>query len=312
MSRHIDSFPAPVAPKPKKLIVLSAPRTGTHGLYQALKVLGFKPYHMVEVFANGADHCRFMTEGLQASAEGTFAPYFADPGDGGDIDGRAEFDKWFADYDMWMVPWGYDCSLANILLPPRVQIIVEMPFFMVTEIVEAYPDAKFLLTERDPDKWAKSWLNTIGPLTLKFSQFPTNILKHFSPLSRNMGVFAGVNRRLYFKSDKNDEVAHRNLVAHYKEYIAKVKEIVPPAQLKVCRLEDGFGWDEICPYLGVPVPADTEWPSRNQPEEFFTISDKALSTDHSKLTIAASVLAPLVAVGIWYARTEGRWLPKIF
>ncbi|KAK8094863.1 hypothetical protein PG997_001548 [Apiospora hydei] len=291
MSRHIDSLPAPAAPKPKKLIVLSAPRTGTHGLYQALKVLGFKPYHMVEVFANGADHCRYMTEGLQASAEGTFAPYFADTGDGGNLDGRAEFDKWFADYD----------------------IIVEMPFFMLTEVVEAYPDAKFLLTERDPDKWAKSWLNTIGPLTLQFSQFPTNILKHFSPLSRNMGVFAGVNRRLYFKSDKNDEVAHRNLVAHYKEYIAKVKSIVPPAQLKVCRLEDGFGWDEICPYLGVPVPEDTEWPSRNQPEEFFAISDKALRTGgQSKLAIAASVLAPLVAVGIWYARTGGRGLPKLF
>ncbi|KAK8087243.1 hypothetical protein PG994_002217 [Apiospora phragmitis] len=279
MSRHIDSLPAPVDPKPTKLIVLSAPRTGTHGLYQALKVLGFKPYHMVEVFANGADHARYMTEGLAASAEGTFPPY-----------GRAEFDKWFADYD----------------------IIVEMPFFMLTETVEAYPDAKFLLMERDPDKWAKSWLNTIGPLTLQFSQFPISITKYFNPLSRAMGRFAVLNRRLFFKSDQNDEAAHRNLVAHYKEYIAKVKAIVPPPQLKVCRLEDGFGWAEICPYLGVPAPpADVEWPSRNQPEEFFQISNKALSSSKAA-AVAASVLAPLVAVGIWYARTGGRGLLKLF
>lgn len=92
-----------------------------------------------------------------------------------------------------------------------------MPFFMLSEVVAAYPDAKFLLTERDPDKWAKSWLNTIGPLTLQFNEFPTSLLKYFHPLSRNMAQFGVLNRRLYFQSDKNDEAAHRNLVKHYKE-----------------------------------------------------------------------------------------------
>jgi len=83
----------------------------------------------------------------------------------------------------------------------------------------------------------------------------------------------------------------------------------------VCRLEDGFGWDEICPYLGVPTPpAGTEWPGRNQPEEFFQISNKALNGGNTKgLVFAASVLAPLLAVGIWYAKADGaRWLPKFF
>ena len=96
--------------------------------------------------------------------------------------------------------------------------------------------------------------------------------------------------------------------------IAKVKAIVPPQQLKVCRLEDGFGWDEICPCLGVPNPPEgTEWPGRNKPEEFFKISNDALSGGKSKALILASVLAPLVAVGIWYAKADGaKWLPKIF
>ena len=92
-----------------------------------------------------------------------------------------------------------------------------MPFFMVSEVVEAYPDAKFLLMERDPDKWAKSWLNTIGPLTLRYTQFPTNVLSYLHPLSRAMSKFGAMNRRLFFKSDKNDEVARQNLVAHYTE-----------------------------------------------------------------------------------------------
>ncbi|KAK8130460.1 tubulin [Apiospora kogelbergensis] len=257
MSRHIDRFPAPAEPEHKKLIVLSAPRTGTLGLYHALQILGFKPYHMAEVLTNGADHARFLSEGVQASTEGTFQPY-----------GRAEFDKWFAGYD----------------------IVVEMPFFMLTEVVQAYPDGKFLLMERDPDKWATSWLNTIGPLTLKFTRFPTNLLKYFDPLSRVFGDFSVVIRRIYLQSDENGPEAHHNLVEHYKKYIAKVKAIVPPQQLK-----------------------GTEWPGRNKPEEFFKISNDALSGGKSKALILASVLAPLVAVGIWYAKADGaKWLPKIF
>ena len=53
----------------------------------------------------------------------------------------------------------------------------------------------------------------------------------------------------------------------YSDSIAEVKRLVPPEQLKVCKLEDGFGWEEICPYLGVPVP-DAPWPSLHTPEEF--------------------------------------------
>lgn len=112
------------------------------------------------------------------------------------------------------------------------------------------------------------------------------------------------------KREREKRLAPELTWARYS--IAKVKAIVPPQQLKVCRLEDGFGWDEVCPYLGVPVPEDAEWPSRNAPEEFFQLSDKALKSSPTKAVVLASVLAPLVAVGIWYARSGGRGLPKLF
>lgn len=37
-------------------------------------------------------------------------------------------------------------------------------------------------------------------------------------------------------------------------------------------LEDGFGWEQICPLVGVPVPKNTEWPDKNTPEQFHKIS----------------------------------------
>lgn len=95
---------------------------------------------------------------------------------------------------------------------------------------------------------------------------------------------------------------HKYLTENYTNYIAEVKRLVPPEQLKVCKLEDGFGWDEICPYLGVPVP-DEEWPSLNTPEEFGEVAAPKLKTAFMKGMLGTtSIIAPIVAVGLWYLR----------
>ncbi len=87
--------------------------------------------------------------------------------------------------------------------------------------------------------------------------------------------------------------------------IAEVKRLVPPEQLKVCKLEDGFGWEEICPYLGVPIP-DMEWPSLNKPEEFHEIiKPKVQAAFRNGLICATSVLVPMLGVGMWYLRKCG-------
>lgn len=41
------------------------------------------------------------------------------------------------------------------------------------------PDVKFILTERDPDKWVKSVNNTVANVVKIGSSFPYAILKHF-------------------------------------------------------------------------------------------------------------------------------------
>jgi hypothetical protein len=46
--------------------VTRAKRTGTHGLYNALKLLGFKPYHMAEVLSAGPLALRILTDGMNA------------------------------------------------------------------------------------------------------------------------------------------------------------------------------------------------------------------------------------------------------
>lgn len=88
MSRLIDQLPEPARVVEKKVIVTSRSRSGTFSLYQALQMLGYRPYHMYEVVQSTA-HMGIFEEALNAKYFGVGKPY-----------GKAEFDKWFAEYDV--------------------------------------------------------------------------------------------------------------------------------------------------------------------------------------------------------------------
>lgn len=62
---------------------------GTFSLYQALKTLGYTPYHMYEVITNGATHMDLFDEAIRCKYLGKGKPY-----------GKAEFDKWLGNYDV--------------------------------------------------------------------------------------------------------------------------------------------------------------------------------------------------------------------
>ncbi|KAI3401971.1 hypothetical protein diail_3945 [Diaporthe ilicicola] len=131
MSRVIDQLPTPAHVREKKVIVTSRSRSyssGTFSLYQALQMLGYRPYHMYEV-VQSTMHMGILEEALNAKYFGVGKPY-----------GKAEFDKWFADYDT----------------------LVEIPAFFVEDIIAAYPDAIFIHVDRDVEKWATSVQNVLG------------------------------------------------------------------------------------------------------------------------------------------------------
>lgn len=61
------------------------------GLYKGLKILGYKPYHFVEVCIGGLDHFRMFHEyvRLNNAQSGVVKPY-----------GRPEFEKWLKGFDV--------------------------------------------------------------------------------------------------------------------------------------------------------------------------------------------------------------------
>ncbi|PTB35123.1 hypothetical protein M441DRAFT_154066 [Trichoderma asperellum CBS 433.97] len=268
-ARKIDEFPNP-AEKPKvKVIVLSCSKTGTLGLYRAFKILGYKPYHAAEFVRNqNHSHKIFFQEALLAEHNrfSGLKPY-----------GRAEFDKWFQDYDS----------------------IIEVPCYMLTQILSAYlsdPNVKFLLTERDPDKWVRSFNKQVGGMNDYLASAPMAILRYFDIglwhhwrfNSLVYDLFSGTTKQGH---SENEEILRQN----YANYNNLVKKLIPGERLRIIKLEEGLGWDELCDFLEVSKPS-VPYPNFDNHMELRDAILKPLIT--RALVKLALVTASVVEVGV--------------
>lgn len=110
------------------------------------------------------------------------------------------------------------------------------------DLVAHYPQARVILTWRDPDSWWTSYEATI----LRFLQSTQD--------------HASVGYRVLAKAMGDRTGDREHVVAVYEAHVAEVMATVPQDRLLVHRLGDG--WEPLCAHLGVPVPA-MAYPSRN-------------------------------------------------
>lgn len=59
------------------------------GLYEALAILGYKPYHVVEALKRGSPHIKMLTEATAAAHLGEGKRYT-----------KEDFEKWMPEYDV--------------------------------------------------------------------------------------------------------------------------------------------------------------------------------------------------------------------
>jgi hypothetical protein len=94
-----------------------------------------------------------------------------------------------------------------------MQCLVEIPSYMGMDLIQAHlknPDVKFILTERDPDKWVDSVNNTAGGVANMAYQFPFSILKYFDStiyefLDLNVVTYRGLSGCTQIGSTENRE-----------------------------------------------------------------------------------------------------------
>ena len=121
-----------------------------------------------------------------------------------------------------------------------------------------FPDAKVLLTARDPEKWFSSFSNTI--LKVLTAPRPEGDVDVDMAIVGQMAGFIVGEKTFGGNFDK----AH--LLKVYNDHTETVKRTIPPERLLVYDVSQG--WEPLCRFLEVPVP-DIDFPRTNSREEFF-------------------------------------------
>ncbi len=121
------------------------------------------------------------------------------------------------------------------------------------ELAEFYPDAKVILSLRDTESWYRSIAQTLFPFTRKLLAGPANPMKELVEEIFLKQSFAG-------DIDNRDHV-----IAVYERHNQSVREGLPAGRL--LEFEARQGWEPLCAFLEVPVPA-ADYPKTNTAEEF--------------------------------------------
>lgn len=103
------------------------------------------------------------------------------------------------------------------------------------ELLEQYPDAKLIWTERELD----SWLASCAVKASRDAPKP--------PTSFMVSV-----RRQIFGADYFDETLWRSAYARNVQLAERLSRNYSMIKMNIC---DGNGWEVLCPFLGKPIPS---------------------------------------------------------
>lgn len=195
-------------------------RTGTLSMQAALEQLGFSPcYHFVEVIerrpGRNDGHLRAWVD---------FAK------------GRRAMDwRWlFASY----------------------QAVVDFPMCgFYAELLAVFPEARVVLTLRDPERWFESFDALVQSLhRLRFGRL-------FAPrLRATATIFEELVKRRVF----GGRLDRASCIEAFERHRREVVRRVPADRLLVYEVKEG--WGPLCAFLGVPEPG-TPFPHLNEGED---------------------------------------------
>jgi hypothetical protein len=157
------------------------------------------------------------------------------------------------------------------------------------ELMEMYPDAKVILTVRDPDRWYESTYNTIYGMRRMSSSPVFRLAGLFRP---GMGRAARMNDRLIWEDTFGGSLEDRErAIEVFNRHNEEVKERVPAEKLLVYEVKEG--WGPLSEFLGVEVPEDKPYPHLNDTDTFRMMIRRRLA-----LTIVVPIVAMSLAGGL--------------
>ncbi|KAF7317764.1 hypothetical protein MKEN_00864200 [Mycena kentingensis (nom. inval.)] len=245
MSLEPKTSPIPRTPLDNGLEVLCLgfPRTGTSSLRKGLEILGYK-------FSPTADALTQMrmtrkeremwNRAIEAKIYGRGRKF-----------GKEEWDELL----------GVNEGVTAV--------ISDLPHLIFTaDLIAAYPNAKIILTTREPRKWFKSYSTTLATLLLPVSRFTLPWNRRAAFFERRVKI--KVLRAVFGHPQPTPEQAKKRFGKHYED----VRKMLP--KIKAPRREEGAegeterekpeqrrleykvgeGWERLCTFLGKEVPQE--------------------------------------------------------
>ncbi|KAJ7732175.1 P-loop containing nucleoside triphosphate hydrolase protein [Mycena metata] len=200
---------------PLQVLCLGISRTGTTSMTRALETLGYvKTNHGMDTFYNPYER-QMWIEAMNAKFFGKGKLYV-----------REDWDR----------------------LLGHCQAVTDAPHYLFArELIEAYPDAKVVLTIRDPDSWWRSASATIG--------VPIPLLRRvgalIDPNETTYETFVNLTWAALFGTENwrgDAELCKARFTAHY-DY---VRSLVPAERLLDFNVKEG--WGPLCSFLGKEIP----------------------------------------------------------
>ncbi|WP_181804976.1 sulfotransferase family protein [Streptomyces shenzhenensis] len=136
------------------------------------------------------------------------------------------------------------------------------------QLLDACPQAKVVLTVRDPERWYESFRETLVPL------WGTDAAAHDRP-SPEFREYLALVRRIGTDTFGGRLDDREHVVAAYAAHNRRVREKAPADRLLV--YEVGQGWQPLCAFLGVDVPDGVAFPRLNDRDSFQEMVRRRLS-----------------------------------
>jgi sulfotransferase family protein len=158
------------------------------------------------------------------------------------------------------------------------------------ELMRRYPEAKVVLSVRDPERWYDSALKTIYYVRHAFPRWMPLFYHRMNDFHRMLdrlvwdGMFLGRFEDKAFA------------IEVFNRYNEQVRRVVPPDRLLVFEVREG--WQPLCAFLGVPVPAGKPFPHVNDVEEFRSRIQRA---SRIVRTIGYTVVTIVALTLVWLA-----------
>jgi hypothetical protein len=129
-----------------------------------------------------------------------------------------------------------------------------------------YPDAKVVLSVREPDRWVRSMRDTIWDVL-----YGDSVVGHLSAaraeIDPGWNGYIEMIKEMWSRSGLMDgeDTSDDFMSSAMQRYHEEVQSAVPADRLLVWSVEEG--WEPLCEFLEVPVP-ETPFPRLNDSAEF--------------------------------------------